>query len=129
MRRVASVLFILAALAGAPEAAARSWAQPQIRTVVAAGLMAPSVSAFRPNDALTRRELGQVVATVTRREQVVVDPERAVTVRELDAALVRAVGLGSAARAVVQKLSAAGLRPPARAGTETVARLLELRYN
>ncbi|HEV3407351.1 MAG TPA: NlpC/P60 family protein [Gaiellaceae bacterium] len=130
MRRVASLLLIFAALAGAPEAAAgRSWAQPQIRTVVAAGLMAPNVSAFRPDDALTRRELGQVLATVTRQQQVVVDPQRAVTVRELDAALVRAVGLGATARAVAQKLSAAGLRPPARAGTETVARLLELRYN
>jgi cell wall-associated NlpC family hydrolase len=130
MRRVAPLLAILAALAGAPEAGAgRSWAQPQIRTVVEAGLMAPSVSAFRPNDALTRRELAQVVATVTRHEQVVVDPGRAVTLRELDAALVRAVGLDAAARTLVQKLAAAGLRPPARAGTETVARLLELRYN
>jgi hypothetical protein len=130
MRRVAPLLVIVAALAGAPEAAAGpSWAQAEIRTVVEAGLMAPSVSVFRPNDALTRRELAQVVATVTEREQVVVDPQRAVTVRELDAALVRAVGLGAAAQTVLQRLSAAGLRPPARAGTETVARLLKLRYN
>src|SRR5918999_84365 len=130
MRRVAPLLVILAALVGAPEAAAgRSWAQAEIRTVVEAGLMAPSVSSFRPNDALTRRELAQVVATVTQREQVVVDPHRAVTVRELDAALVRAVGLGAAAQTVLQRLTAAGLRPPARAGTETVARLLKLRYN
>ncbi len=130
MRRVGPLLVIVAALAGAPEAAAGpSWAQAEIRTVVEAGLMAPSVSAFRPNDALTRRELAQVVATVTEREQVVVDPQRAVTVRELDAALVRAVGLGAAAQTVLQRLSAAGLRPPARAGTETVARLLKLRYN
>ena len=130
MRRVAPLLVILAVLVGAPGAAAGpSWAQAQIRTVVEAGLMAPSVSAFRPNDALTRRELAQVVATVAQRRQVVVDPERAVTLRELDAGFVRAVGLGPAARAVLQKLTAAGLHPPARAGTETVARLLELRYN
>jgi cell wall-associated NlpC family hydrolase len=130
MRRVAPLLVIVAALAGAPEAGAgRSWAHAEIRTVVEAGLMAPSVSAFRPNDALTRRELAQVVATVTQREQVVVDPQRAVTVRELDAALVRAVGLGAAAQTVLQRLTAAGLRPPARVGTETVARLLKLRYN
>jgi cell wall-associated NlpC family hydrolase len=130
MRRVAPLLVIVAALAGAPEAAAgRSWAQAEIRTVVAAGYMAPSVSAFRPADPLTRRELAQVVATATRQEQVVVDPQRPVTVRELDAALVRTVGLAGAARQVLRKLAAAGLQPPARAGTETVARLLKLRYN
>jgi cell wall-associated NlpC family hydrolase len=130
MRRVAPLLVVLVALAGAPEAGAgRSWADAEIRTVVEAGLMAPSVSAFRPDDALTRRELAQVVATITQREQVVVDPQRAVTVRELDAALVRAVGLGTAAQAVLQRLTAAGLRPPTRVGTETVARLLKLRYN
>jgi cell wall-associated NlpC family hydrolase len=130
MRRLAGFLLILAALAGAPEAAAGpSWAQAQIRIVVDAGLMAPSVTAFRPNDALTRRELAQVIAALTRREQVVVDPERRVTVRELDATLVRALGLGPVARTVYAKVSAAGLRPPARLGTETVSRLLRLRYN
>ena len=130
MRRVAPLLAVLAALAGAPAAAAGpSWAQAEIRTVVEAGFLAPSVSSFRPNDALTRRELAQVLATATREEQTVVDGQRPVTVHELDAALVRAVGLGGAARTVLEKLAAAGLRPPARAGTETVARLLKLRYN
>src|SRR5918998_6644916 len=97
MRRVASVLFILAALAGAPEAGAASWAQPQIRTVVAAGLMAPSVSAFRPDDPLTRQELGEILATLTGKQQVVVDPSRPVTLRRLHAALVHAFGLRPAA--------------------------------
>jgi cell wall-associated NlpC family hydrolase len=130
MRHLARFLILLAALAAAPEAAAGpSWAQAQIRTVVEAGLMAPSVTAFRPNDALTRRELAQVVAALTRREQVVVDPERRVTLRELDAALVRALGLGPVARTVSAKVGAAGLRPPGRVGTETVARFLKLRYN
>jgi len=130
MRRVALLLVVLAVLTTAPAAAAGpSWAQAEIRTVVEAGFMAPSVSAFRPNDSLTRRELAQVLATATREEQTVVDGQRPVTLRELDAALVRAVGLGAAARAVLGKLAAAGLRPPARAGTETVARLLKLRYN
>ena len=130
MRRVTPLVAVVAMLAAAPEAAAGpSWAQAQIRTVVAAGLMAPSATAFRPDDALTRHELAEIVAAVTRQEQVVTDPARTVTVRELDAALVRALGLGPAAQSVVQKLTAAGLRPPARAGTETVARLLKLRYN
>ena len=130
MRRVALLLVVLAVLTTAPAAAAGpSWAQAEIRTVVEAGFMAPSVSSFRPNDSLTRRELAQVLATATREEQTVVDGQRPVTLRELNAALVRAVGLGAAARAVLGKLAAAGLRPPARAGTETVARLLKLRYN
>ena len=34
-----------------------SWAAPQIATVVAAGLMGPDVTSFRPDDALTRGEL------------------------------------------------------------------------
>ncbi len=56
-------------------------------------------------------------------------PGRAVTIRELDAALVGYLGLGDAARSVTAALRAAGLAPKAGAGTETVARLLGLRFN
>jgi hypothetical protein len=52
-----------------------------------------------------------------------------VTIRELDAALVGFLGLGDAARTVTGALRDAGLRPKAGVGTETVARLLGLRFN
>jgi cell wall-associated NlpC family hydrolase len=130
MRRLlicfAVLLVALGASSGAPAA---TWASAEIRAAVASGLMGPSVAAFRPNDALTRRDLGQVVAGVTQREQMIVNPERPVTMTELNRALVRAVGLAPAAEAVRLELAVSGLRPPKRAGWETVARLLGLRYN
>ena len=48
---------------------------------------------------------------------------------QLDARLVRALGLGAEAATFYQAAAAAGLRPPARFGTEVVARLLGLRTN
>ena len=115
---------------------ARSWALPQIKAVVEAGLLAPSVAEFRPAERLTQRALAdalellalaQAQPTVVRYRAVV--PERAVTIREFDAALVGFAGLGDAARSVTAQLRAAGLAPKAGAGTEVVARLLGLRYN
>ena len=115
---------------------AHSWAQPQIKTVVEAGLLAPSVAEFRPDEPLTQRALAdalEVLALLQAQPTVVryraVAPERAVTIRELDAALVGFAGLGDAARAVTAQLRAAGLAPKAGTGTEVVARLLGLRYN
>jgi cell wall-associated NlpC family hydrolase len=58
-----------------------------------------------------------------------VSPARAVTVKQLDAALVAYLGLGPAARAIQATLKAAGLQPPANTGTEAVARMLGLRLN
>jgi cell wall-associated NlpC family hydrolase len=87
------------------------------------------VQAFRPDASLTRRELAEIVAGVTQEEQVVVDPDRPVTMTELNRALVRALGLGPAGEAVRLELAVEGLAPPRRAGWETVARFLELRYN
>jgi cell wall-associated NlpC family hydrolase len=56
-------------------------------------------------------------------------PSQAVTVKELDAALVAYLGLGNAAREIQDTLRKAGLEPPANTGTEAVARLLGLRLN
>ncbi|HEU0336225.1 MAG TPA: S-layer homology domain-containing protein, partial [Gaiellaceae bacterium] len=39
-----------------------SWAETDIRAVVAAGLMGPTAGAFRPDDPLTRGELQQALA-------------------------------------------------------------------
>jgi cell wall-associated NlpC family hydrolase len=48
---------------------------------------------------------------------------------QLDAQLVRALGLGDEASSFYRAAAAAGTRPPARFGTEVVARLLGLRKN
>jgi len=129
MHRLAATACALVALVTAPGALAGSWAAPEIKQVVQAGLMAPTVKSFRPADPLTRSELGEIVAALTQTSEVVVAPERTVTVRELDAALVRALGVRPAARALQAKVAAAGLAPPARLGNEVVARLLGLRTN
>jgi cell wall-associated NlpC family hydrolase len=121
--------FCALALAAAQPAAARSWAQPQIRVVVEQGLMGPSVAGFRPNSPLTRGDVGQATAILSGKEQVVVDPGRPVRMRELERWLTRAAGLGRAARLFKAQARAAGLRPPSRFGAEVVVRLLGLRVN
>jgi hypothetical protein len=129
MRRAALIL-ALAAIAAVPATAnAASWAQPQIREAVASGFMGPSVARFRPNDPLTRRDLGQILAGITHEARVVENPAAPVTMARLDRALVAALGLTPAARQIRGELRRAELRPPARAGSEVVARLLHLRYN
>ena len=122
------------ALAIAPSAGSsaslRSWAQPQIRLVVARGLMAPSVAAFRPNDTLTQGELAELVAGLTEQPpKPVANPSAPVTMAQLDAKLVRTLELGDEAALFHGATAAAGLRPPARFGTEVVARLIGLRTN
>jgi cell wall-associated NlpC family hydrolase len=125
---------LLSALAIAPgatsSASKRSWAQPQIRVVVARGLMARSVASFRPNDPLTQGELADLVTGLTEQPaRPVTNPSAPVTLAQLDAKLVRALELGDEATLFQDNAAAAGLRPPARFGTEVVARLLGLRTN
>jgi cell wall-associated NlpC family hydrolase len=108
--------------------AERSWADAEIRYVVSQGLMSKSVTAFRPSDPLTRGELAALVAGLTKQPmQVVSVPTAHVTVTELDAKLVSALGLTDAATMFADEVRTAGLAPPSRFGTETVARLLGLR--
>ena len=130
MRRAALLVSVAAlALAAAAPAGAASWAQPEIRVVVREGVMGPSIAAFRPQSPLTRRALARAMSAVTGVERTTAQPDRIVRMWELDRALVRAAGLFDSARHVLVEARAAGLRPPARAGTEVVARLLGLRYN
>ena len=127
----------LGSVADASAAAVKpSWAQPQIKAVVAAGLLAPSVAAFAPDKPLTQRALADALELLALESDEPVAstyrataPTRAVTIRELDAALVGLYGLGEAARTVTAALKSAGLAPKAGAGTETIARLLGLRFN
>jgi cell wall-associated NlpC family hydrolase len=126
------VFMLVTLLAWSSDAAAKpptSWAQAELRAVVAAGLMAKETAA-RPNAALTRAELETISAGLL---HVVpaksAAPAVKVTIAGLDAKLVTTLGLADAATAFEQNAKTAGLTPPARFGTEAVARLLGLRTN
>ena len=136
MRGVIPFVLAVICLVPSAQAADRSWAQLQIETVVEARLLADSVATFKPQKPLTQRALAAALKTLAFASEEPVDyrypvvaPGRGVTIRELDAALVGFLGLGDAARSITAELRDAGLEPKAGAGTETVARLLGLRYN
>jgi cell wall-associated NlpC family hydrolase len=134
MRRLAApgVLLVLAA-ALAPfawgAAPPRSWAQAEIDTVVGAGVMGTDAQSFRPDDPLTQSELGDLIGSLTGQPVAAGFAAKPVTIAALDRQLVSALGLGPAAQQFAQSARAAGLRVPARFGTEVVARLLGLRVN
>jgi cell wall-associated NlpC family hydrolase len=131
MRRLAllscAIALVIAGTAGA-QPAGPSWATPQIQAVVDAGFMAPSVGEFRPDDPLTATELATILGALGIQLNVT-DPEKLVTVRELDAQLVTAAGLRPEARAIRLEAERVGLVPKQWVGTETIARLLGFRIN
>lgn len=133
MRRVAFfsclLLFATVGTAGAGRSTSPSWAASQIATVVAAGLMAPSAETFRPDDPLMESEFAEVLAALGDPELPATVPDRAVTMRELDARLVTAAGLRAEARYIRQAALQSGLAPTQYLGTETIARMLGLRVN
>jgi hypothetical protein len=108
---------------------ASSWASKEIATVVAAGVLGPDVVGFRPDDPLTRGELHDAILALGKPHTAPADPSRVVTMRELDAQLVLALGALPASKAIRLAATSAGLEPTAMLGTETVARLLGLRLN
>jgi cell wall-associated NlpC family hydrolase len=134
MRRLAAPAAILTlALGLVPFAAgatpARSWAQPQIDTVVAAGVMGADAQSFRPNDALTQADLDGLIGTLTQQPVEAGFTDQPVAMASLDLQLVDALGLGPTAQQFTASARAAGLKVPARFGSEVVARLLGLRVN
>ncbi len=118
----------LSGVASARPASTPPFAAAEMAAVVDAGLMAPSVAAFRPRDALTASELATVVASLGG-AIAVEDPNALVSVRELHAQLVTLAGLRSEARSMRLAAADAGLAPRPWLGTETVARLLGYRVN
>jgi cell wall-associated NlpC family hydrolase len=131
-RLLPHVCMLVTLLATTPVAAAKpapSWAQAELRAVVAAGLMAKEAAA-RPNDSLTRAELETISAGLQHLPPVApTSPTSPVTMTALDAKLVSTLGLTDTAEVFAQGAKSAGLAPPARFGNEVVARLLGLRTN
>ena len=105
-----------------------TFAAAEIARVVDAGLMAPSVESFRPEDPLTASELATVVASLGGAISIA-DPNARVPVRELDARLVSLTGLRPVAQSIRLAAVGAGLGPRPWLGTEVVARMLGLRFN
>jgi cell wall-associated NlpC family hydrolase len=71
----------------------------------------------------------QAVAPVVAAPKQLARPDAPVTMAQLDARLVSALGLRTAAGEFAAGARAAGLKIPSRFGTEVVARLLGLRFN
>jgi cell wall-associated NlpC family hydrolase len=110
--------------------AKRSWADAEIKLATAHGLLGGDPARFRPDAPLTRAELDELVFGLTGKLQQPTGASNAhVSIAALDRALVRALGLGDDAHLFDFGVRAAGLRPPARFGSEVVARLLGLRKN
>jgi cell wall-associated NlpC family hydrolase len=111
--------------------AKRSWADAEIKLVTARGLMGGDAAAFRPEAPLTGGELDELVFGLTEVPAATAggDPNARVSLATLDRTLVRSLELGDDARLFYLGARAAGLRPPARFGSEVVARLLGLRKN
>ena len=118
-------------------AADRSWAQPQIKTVVEAGLLADTVAAFKPQRPLTQRALGAALETLvaarvrSRSSTAIASSCPAARSRSASSTRRSSAFSGSAmppARSPPRSATPASA-PKAGAGTETVARLLGLRFN
>jgi cell wall-associated NlpC family hydrolase len=135
MRRLVFLLLFCLALVPPASAASppaqKSWALPEIRIVTSQGLMGGGdPAAFHGEQPLTQGALARLVADLTQQEPATpANPTGTVTMAGLDAALVRALDLSDAAAAFAAATRSAGLAPPARFGTEVVARLLGLRTN
>jgi cell wall-associated NlpC family hydrolase len=118
------------AVAAKPKPATTSWAEPQIVTITAQGIMGTDPATFHPDDPLTRAAAAGLVASLTRQPSVTVSaPTLPVTIAGLDSRLVSALALQDAATAFASVAKGAGLTPPSRFGTEVTARLLGLRTN
>jgi cell wall-associated NlpC family hydrolase len=132
VRRLIAAIACACLTLGAPAvvlAAKSSWAQREIKLVTGQGLMGGDAAKFRPEAPLSKRALADLVADLTETPAAAAQPGAHATLAELDQALVRGVGLSDEARLSYLGARATGARPPARFGSEVVARLLGLRKN
>src|SRR5947208_11628620 len=118
-RLLPPVCMLITLLAWSPVAAAKpasSWAQAELKAVVAAGLMAKEAAA-RPNDSLTRAELETLTSGLLHVPPATTSaPTATVSITALDARLVTTLGLGDTAKLFQQSVKNAGLAPPSRFG-------------
>ena len=124
-RRLLLVVLLVLVPAGVASAAKpASWAAAEIRA------LGQDPAAFRPDDTVTRGELAELIASATATTpSAIAKPGVSLSIQDLDARLVAALGLTPDAKAFTAGAKAAGLAPPSRFGTEAVARLLGLRKN
>ena len=124
-RRLLLVVLLVLVPAGVASAAKpASWAAAEIRA------LGQDPAAFRPDDTVTRGELAELFASATAAAPAAIaKPGVPLSIQDLDARLVAALGLTPDAKAFTEGAKAAGLAPPSRFGTEAVARLLGLRKN
>ena len=126
MRRRLLLVALLALVPAGVASGARpaSWAATEIR------LLGQDPAAFRAEATVTRGELAELVAAaIGAAPAPVAKPDVPLSIQDLDARLVAALGLTPDAKAFAAGAKAAGLAPPSRFGTEAVARLLGLRKN
>jgi cell wall-associated NlpC family hydrolase len=142
LRPAALLATALGLSAAAPAAAAPpplgSWNLAEQRAVAKAGLLAPLADGrFHGEQRLTGAQLEPALAALSGGADAEADAAGAsatagdgtLTVAAFDGLLVRRLGLDDLAAAVRSQAAAAGLRPPARFGSEVVARQLGLRTN
>jgi cell wall-associated NlpC family hydrolase len=124
-RRLLLVVLLVLVPAGVGSAAKpASWAAAEIRA------LGQDPAAFRPDETVTRGELAELLASATATApSPLAKPGVPLSIQDLDARLVAALGLTPDAKAFTEGAKAAGLAPPSRFGTEAVARLLGLRKN
>src|SRR5829696_3961537 len=131
-RAIAAIVCACLAL-GAPTAvlaAKRSWAHREIKVVTDRGVMGGNAGTFRPDAPLTQRALSDLVTELTDRPPPEpASPAAHATLDGLDQALVRGLDLADDARRFYLEARATGAKPPARFGSEVVARLIGLRKN
>lgn len=92
--------------------------------------MGGNAGTFRPDAPLTQRALSDLVTELTDRPPPEpASPAAHATLAGLDQALVRGLDLADDARRFHLEARATGAKPPARFGSEVVARLIGLRKN
>jgi cell wall-associated NlpC family hydrolase len=133
VRRLIAATVLTCLTLGAPAAvlaAKPTWAQREIKLVTAQGLMGGDAARFRPDAPLTKRALSDLVGGLTKTPAAQPsNPAVHATLAELDQALVRGLELSDEARLFYLGARATGAKPPARFGSEVVARLIGLRKN
>jgi cell wall-associated NlpC family hydrolase len=132
MRAFLATAIAVLLLAAPAAAATGDWNRRDQRAVVQAGMMAPLDDGdFHGERALAGGQLQGALHALADRLAVarVAAPTGPVSVAGFDRLLVAQLGLADVAAAVQSQARNAGLTPPARFGTEVVARLLGLRYN